>query len=346
MKRENPGFVRLTGTNCPKEFPEQLKKNNHTGDEIWFKERNDAEKDEAFVRHFSDTITLDPGARRFHTGVTPTHIIICSPRLDEEIKAWNDQISFLQTERDNMINEKDTVITSSFYVASLEYQFAHDKEKFEELEEARENHTALLKKELDASQEASALDARITVIYKRIERRVDRCHKHVNWFLSKFKYVLFPSFRADQDMLSRKKKDPLPKSCKSTLTWMAHGRQRKSLCHMMTLNGGCLIDPSESCSTIVGACCGTMCSPGKALLHSNTQGKSEVHHCPNKECRAKLVRDESGWAIFVFAVTRILLFLKEKKEKLDETYLNRRNDSTQPLAKGLAQGDFIPNYSE
>ena len=73
---------------------------------------------------------------------------------------------------------------------------------------------------------------------------------------------------------------------------------------------------------------------------ANTIGISKVHHCPNESCKVKLVRDESGWAIFVFAVTRVLLILKERSVKVEGTYLNRRNDSTQPLAKGLtAQGD-------
>ncbi len=67
-----------------------------------------------------------------------------------------------------------------------------------------------------------------------------------------------------------------------------------------------------------------------------------MHHCPNKNCKVKLVRDESGWAIFVFAVARVLLFLKERMDKENVKYMGRRSDPHQPLAKGLAQGDIRP----
>jgi hypothetical protein len=86
MATANPGFERLKKDNCPVEFPDAVKKVNHTHDE-WFKKRVAAEKSEAFVRHFSDTITLDPGANNFHMGITPSHIILFSPRLSDEIKA-------------------------------------------------------------------------------------------------------------------------------------------------------------------------------------------------------------------------------------------------------------------
>jgi hypothetical protein len=342
MSRTNPGFVRLTRDNCPDEFPEQLRKNNHLGDEIWFKERTAAEKSEVIVRNFSDMIALDPGANKYLTGITPSHVVICSPRLHEQIKSWNKEIGIYQSARDTRINSKESVIVSNFNIKSLEYRLARDIDVYEELEEARRAHVDLLQKELDDDEIAVQLTRRISVVYKRIERRVDRCHKHVNWFLSKFKYVLYPSFRADQEMLSRKKKNPLAKGVKSVLSWMAHARQRRKLCHLMTLCGGVLVDASESCSTMLGSCCGTISSPG--MGSANTPGKCQVHHCPNEKCKAKLVRDESGWAIFVFAVARILLVLKEKREKIEETYMNRRIDSTQPLAKGsLAQGEFVPN---
>jgi hypothetical protein len=81
---------------------------------------------------------------------------------------------------------------------------------YEELEEARKAHVVLLKREMEADPATSRLDRRFKVIYKRIGRRVDLCHKHVNWFLSKFKFVLFPSFRADEKLLSRTKNNPLP----------------------------------------------------------------------------------------------------------------------------------------
>jgi hypothetical protein len=189
-------------------------------------------------------------------GITPSHIIMFSPRLSDEIKAWNKQIDFLQTERDDLLNLKSRVKVLNFTIMRLEQLFAIDTSVFEELEEARKAHVVLLKREMEADPATSRLDRRVKVIYKRIGRRVGLCHKHVNWFLSKSKFVLFPSFRADEKLLSRTKNNPLPKSCKSVLTHMA------ALCHLMTLNGGVLIDPSESCATIIGACCGTMCSPG------------------------------------------------------------------------------------
>jgi hypothetical protein len=158
-----------------------------------------------------------------------------------------------------------------------------EKERVKRLNEFRERHNKLVKTAIESIPEAMANDVEKTKIEMRIERKVELCHKNVNWFLSKFATVLYPKFGPDQDMLSRKKKSPLPKLWKSVASWMAHGRQRRKLMYMMSLNGNDLIDPSESCSTLLGACCGTLHSPG--ITHINFKGSRRFIIVPTRCAR-------------------------------------------------------------
>jgi hypothetical protein len=270
MKKNHPGFVALTVDNCPSDFPESIRRGNHVGGEIWFKKREAGDSiDPTYARVFNDTLTLDPGANMFLTGYHAKYIILFSPGLSDEIKAWNNDISRLQRERDTIVNSTKRVKVFGLVIKHLESRFLHDVEVFDDLNAAKLYHTSIKKDEIMLNQVCSKNDFKIDQIYQRIERRVARCHKNANWFLDKFKYVLYPKFRADQDLLSRDKRNPLPKACKSVLSWMAHGRQRRELCHRMSLNCGVLVDPSEACSTILGSCCATMCSPGKPSFYIN-----------------------------------------------------------------------------
>lgn len=103
---------------------------------------------------------------------------------------------------------------------------------------------------------------RIDKLQQQMERLVNHIHNVSTWFLSKFDLVLYPKFGATKEMMSKKKKDPLAKSTKTALSYMAHGRQRAKLLRKMSWTGGDVVNPSEACSTILGSCCGTMASPG------------------------------------------------------------------------------------
>jgi hypothetical protein len=263
MKINHPGFEPLSSDNCPDDFPMPLRRCNHVGAEIWFKKREAVDSiDTTYARVFGDTITLDPGANMFLTGFHAKYIILFSPGLSDEIKSWNNEIKHLQRQRDTIVNATKGLKVFGLVIKYLDRRFLHDITVFDDLNALKCHLTRIKKDASILDQVCSSNDFKIDQIYLRIERRVARCHKNANWFLDKFKYVLYPKFRADQNLLSRDKKNPLPKACKSVLSWMAHGRQRKDLCHRMGMNCGVLVDPSEACSTMLGSCCGTMCSPG------------------------------------------------------------------------------------
>lgn len=260
-------FVRFSKDTWKNDLPESLKNSDHVEHDIYIgRYQGNDPLDKDYTTNLANWIVLDPGVKVPLTGFVPGSrmVVAFSPNLAPYIKKENFDIAKCQSALDTIINGQDSVKDSqaALDAAHSSYTDTPTTALLEAYEDQHRQHHALRKSVRDSLPDLQGLDTQITKCQDRIRRAVDKFHNSANWFLSQFSVVMYPKFSADQSRLSQKKSNILAKTTKSVMSWMAHGRQRTKLIRAISFKGGVIVDPSESCSTLLGSCCGTMSSPG------------------------------------------------------------------------------------
>jgi hypothetical protein len=139
-----------------------------------------------------------------------------------------------------------------------------------------------------------------------ITKTVDSCHHAATVFKTSYSVIISPKFAANKGSLRTKAGGGgLAKDVKTEMSRMRHAGHLAKLMKKVGILGKVIVGPSEACSTMKCPACTTLHHPG---LHW-------LHHCPNKECKKIVVRDECAREISNLGDTRILI---ERDHKLNK----------------------------
>jgi len=261
-------FERYSKENWREGDPEELKYVDHLGGRVWIGRYQGSDELSAdFLRITSGMIATDPGGCFIGVAyMLDRTLVVFAPSLSGLMSVERKNIDKWQSLKDILVNDHFDVVQAkaALDVAVEAWKAAppESRKRFDEYRAAAESTLHIIRDGAARTMESvRKLAKKIDGAESRMLKEKKRAHQAIADFTLAFDRILWPEFGKDQKMY-KKKQNGLNPWWRNKISSMGHPALRNKLERGATIKSKALIDPSESCSTMLCGDCTNLANQG------------------------------------------------------------------------------------